>query len=187
MKFLDRVLQQWRIRKVRRYLPAGCRVLDIGCAGSALLHTVPGLGEYVGIDPGLDASIRTEKALLIKGWFPADLPQMPPFDVITLLAVFEHIPPSAQAEVARACAALIKPSGQLLVTVPSAWVDRILDVLEFARLVDGIAIEQHYGFDSRRTPAIFSAAGLTLVKWKRFQLGLNNLFVFRRTEPPACA
>jgi hypothetical protein len=48
------------------------------------------------------------------------------------------------------------------------------------RLVDGMAFEEHYGFDVRTTPAVFTPHGFALIVRRRFQLGLNNLFVFRR-------
>ena len=99
-----------------------------------------------------------------------------------MLAVLEHIPPAQYERLARECAAHLRPGGYLLITVPSAIVDRILDVLHWARLIDGMALEEHHGFTASQTPAIFAGKGLELVKRKRFQLGLNNLFVFRRRQ-----
>jgi hypothetical protein len=75
---------------------------------------------------------------------------------------------------------MLTPGGCLLVTVPEQVVDRILDVLTLLRLVDGIAIEQHYGCDPRKTEAVFSAGGLPLLVWRNLQFRLNNLFVFER-------
>jgi len=182
VKPLDRLLQRWRIRKVLPYLSGKCRLLDVGCAGGPILCAAPGVSEYVGIDPGVEEPAQTGNALFFRGWFPHDLPELPPFDVITMLAVLEHIPETQQADVAEACSRLLKPGGHLLITTPSPVVDDILAVLKFLRLVDGIAIEQHYGFKPSRTPGVFSAAGLTLVEWSRFQLGVNNLFVFRKPK-----
>ena len=180
MKTLDRILQNWRIDKVRPYLRPGARVLDIGCADGALFRRQPGLGAYVGMDPALAQPRDEPPVRLIRGVFPDDLPGREPFDAITMLAVLEHIPPAQYERLARECAAHLKPGGYLLITVPSALVDRILDALHWARLIDGMALEEHHGFTAGRTPSLFSATDLELVARKRFQLGLNNLFVFRR-------
>ncbi len=48
-----------------------------------------------------------------------------------------------------------------------------------------MSLEQHYGFDPRKTPAIFSVDGMVLVKARRFQFGFNNLFVFEKRAEPA--
>ncbi|MCX5685204.1 MAG: class I SAM-dependent methyltransferase, partial [Planctomycetota bacterium] len=182
VKFLDRLLQRWRIRKVLPYIAHGCRLLDVGCAAGPLRYAAPCVAEYVGIDSGVEEPAQTGNALFFRGWFPDDLPKLPPFDVITMLAVLEHIPEEKQADVAEACFRLLTPGGHLLITTPSPVVDDILAVLKFLRLVDGIAIEQHYGFKPSRTPGIFSAVGFTLVEWSRFQFGVNHLFVFRKPK-----
>jgi 2-polyprenyl-3-methyl-5-hydroxy-6-metoxy-1,4-benzoquinol methylase len=72
MKTTDRLLQQWRIAKIRPYVKPGASVLDIGCADGALLRCVPNLGGYVGLDPARDASQALPHGALIKGYFPAD-------------------------------------------------------------------------------------------------------------------
>jgi len=181
MKPIDRFLQRWRINKVRPYLSQGSRVLDIGCFDGVLSKQVTGLGEYVGIDPDTESQVQNEKAQIIKGWFPNDLPDARPFDAITMLAVLEHIPTEQQKPFAENCAKYLKAGGYLLITVPSPIVDRILDVLMFLKIVDGMETEQHYGFDVRQTPSIFSSAGLRLIAARKFQVGLNNLFVFQKT------
>ena len=180
MRALDRVLLDWRIRKIRRYLAKGASVLDVGCGTGAVSCRAPDLGRYVGIDPDLEASSQEGHNRFIRGLFPEDVPDGGLFDVILMLAVFEHVPPDQQAPVAQACARLLKAGGRVVMTVPSPKVDEILHLLIRMRLVDGMEVEQHHGYDARRTPDIFSAAGLTLVQWKRFQLGLNNLFVFQK-------
>ncbi len=180
MTFLDRLLQQWRIAKARPFIARGARVLDIGCSDGALLRNVPGIGEYVGIDPELRATPHDGRMSLVRGFFPADLPASAPFDVVTCLAAFEHVPDAEQTTFARACFDALAPGGILVLTVPDPLVDRILDVLTALRLVDGIEIHQHHGYDVRRTPDTFRAAGFEAVAHRRFQLGLNNVFVFRR-------
>ena len=79
------------------------------------------------------------------------------------------------------CGRLLKPGGYLVITVPSPMVDPILNLLKFIRLVGAVSLVQHYGFDRRQTPSIFCVATLALVKVKKFQRGLNNLYVFQKS------
>ena len=68
----------------------------------------------------------------------------------------------------------------MIITVPSARVDHILAVLKFFRLIDGMSLEGHHGFDVRETTRIFDSPGFRLIHNHRFELGLNYLFVFER-------
>lgn len=181
MTSLDRFLQRWRFRKVRPYLRSTSRVLDIGSADGALYRYHPDVAAYVGIDPDASApGPLAPRARVVRGLFPDAIAEEAPFHVIAMLAVLEHVPPEAQGPLAAACARHLAPGGVLVITVPSPVVDRILDVLASLRLIHGMAMEQHYGFDATRTPAIFSAPGLRLCVARRFQLGVNNLFVFEK-------
>lgn len=177
MKAFDRTLQRWRINQVSPHIPLGARVLDIGCSDGELFEQVPGIIDGVGIDPLLTPKTDV-RYKLVRGWFPDELPNDHPFDVIALLAVLEHIPPDKQEEFAHQCAARLKPHGRLVVTVPSPLVDHILHFLRLIRVVDGMAMEQHYGFDATLAGRLFERAGLRLVRHKRFELGLNHTYVF---------
>src|SRR5262249_8766559 len=103
-----------------------------------------------------------------------------PFDAITMLAVLEHVPAEQQPQWALACARLLKPGGYLVITTPSAMVDPILSLLKSIRLIDGMSLEEHYGFDPRCVPSVFSVGEMKLVKARKFQLGFNNLYVFQK-------
>ena len=180
MKATDRMLQRWRISKASRFLRPGMRVCDIGCADGSLFHLVAGLKGGVGIDPeAKPRQIGTNS--LVAGLFPTALPDdRKKFDAITLLAVLEHIPTEHQAKLAFDCFEALAPGGHLLITVPSPAVDHVLKVLSALRLIHGMNLDQHYGYDIKQTPIIFGNAGLELMRTEKFQLGLNNFFAFRR-------
>jgi SAM-dependent methyltransferase len=180
MKTFDRFLQQWRVRVARPWIRAEDRVLDVGCADGVLGRTILGVREYVGVDPDAPALPSRPGFRVIRGAFPDCLTDREPFDVITMLAVLEHVPLSAQASLAAECLRRVSPGGLLVITVPDPAVDRILQVLQAIRFIDGMETGQHYGFDPRRTGDLFASAGFEIVLHRRFQLGLNNLFVFRR-------
>ena len=135
----------------------------------------------MGIDMDVMRSIDLPLGVeLMEGKFPDSLPGGDSFDVVTALAVIEHVPDGGLTEWVDACADQLNIRGWLIITVPSPLVDRILGVLLFLRLADGMALEGHHGFDPRQVPMIFGRR-FSLVKHRRFQLGLNHLFVFRKT------
>lgn len=179
MRWLDRRLQAERIRRVVPYA-SGARVLDIGCADGALFRSldeklVGGVG--IDMDP---VPASTPKYRYVRGAFPAALPPGDPYDLVVALAVVEHIPEKDQPAFAAACLAALRDGGRVVITVPSSRVDDLLRVLKAVRVVDGMADHQHYGFNPVHSIAAFEGAGFKLERHSQFQLGLNNLFVFRK-------
>jgi len=181
VKYLDRVLQLWRIRKAAAFIEPGVAVLDIGCADGALFRFLPHNGDSAGVDPDLEEPVNSiPNVQFYAGFFPDVLPPARKFDVITMLAVLEHIPADRLNILARDCAAYLKHGGKLIITVPSPLVDYLLAVLKWLRIVDGMSLEQHHGFEVESTPDVFLPHGFDLLVRKSFQLGLNHLFVFER-------
>jgi 2-polyprenyl-3-methyl-5-hydroxy-6-metoxy-1,4-benzoquinol methylase len=182
VKALDRVLQRWRIAKAAPYVPHGARVLDVGCADGALFRVLARrVAGGIGIDPDLSIDKSPPSSVrFVRGHFPEDLHTDERFDVITILAVFEHLDEAAQRRAAAACAALLRPGGRVVLTVPEPVVDRIVHVLARFGLLAGMALHEHHGFEARVTPERFASTDFVLERHDRFQLGVNNLFVLRR-------
>jgi SAM-dependent methyltransferase len=178
MKAGDSFLQRWRVRKAAAHIRRGSRVLDIGCSDGALFRLLHGrIRTGIGIDP--DAVPQdSARFKFIKGSVPGALPATETFDCITLLAVLEHIEPKQQEVLAERCVAMLRPGGRVICTVPSPAVDRLIHLGQRIRVLDGMAAHEHYGFEPSQTIRLFTQSGLVLHKSRRFQLGLNHLFVF---------
>lgn len=184
MKGLDRYLQNVRIKKAASFIKKNDNVLDIGSVDGVMFEKWRGvIGKSIGIDPTLKSKVETDLYTLYPGYFPEACPQDQTFDAITLLAVLEHIPTQAQDQLAIDCHKFLKPGGRLVITVPSPQVDMVLAILLKLKLIEGMSLEEHYGYKPEHTEMIFTMPRFKLLHKETFQFGLNNLFVFERVEP----
>ena len=180
-KLIDRILERLRFAKAKSCIPKGTRLLDIGTGDGAFLRFINGhVRSALGIDPLITTPFASEKYTLLPGTFPHDFEADTLFDVITMLAVVEHIPHSQLHKIANACYNVLTPSGRIIITAPHPFADKILNGLKFIRLIHGLSLEQHYGFDPQDLPHIFKQG--KLIKMQRWELGLNYLFVFEKCE-----
>ncbi len=110
----------------RLELPAvsSARILEIGCGCGGNLGMLRHFGRTCGIE--LDEFARRHAAActgieILPGSLPGPLPVRPgSFDLVCLLDVLEHVEDDAAA--LAAAAALVRPGGHLLLTVPAyAW------------------------------------------------------------------
>jgi cyclopropane fatty-acyl-phospholipid synthase-like methyltransferase len=179
MTALDLYLQNQRIKKASQWISPTDRVLDIGCGDGALLRGRPPHPlQHLGIDRSLAEPISaTGFRIETCSW---DQAQISPhsFDAIVLLAVWEHIPPNQQPLLCAKIKEWLKPGGKVILTIPHAWVDTILWFLQKARMVDGMHVEEHYGYAISDTRPCFERAGFQFLDHTPFQWHLNHLFVF---------
>lgn len=180
MKQLDNYLRDARVKRALRWIPAGSRVLDVGCFDGRLFDRLGSrLAFGVGVDTAIGEPVRSDRYELMTGAFPQVHLGDGPFDVVTFLAVLEHVPSGEIDRWAHTCRALLVPGGRVVATVPSPAVDRILDVAIRLRIMDGMEAEQHHGVAPDDIVTAFRRAGFEVVTAQRFQAGLNNLFVLR--------
>jgi SAM-dependent methyltransferase len=110
------------VGQITAHLPAGYRVLEVGCGtGNVLraLETVCDRGVIVGMDlfiEGLRYARRRARAPLVQGDMHTP-PFQAVFDLIGLFDVLEHLPDDMR--VLRDLHAMLVPGGALLVTVPA--------------------------------------------------------------------
>jgi SAM-dependent methyltransferase len=174
---MDRLLQNWRARKARPWVPRGARVLDIGChQGEFLRGLGDSIGPSIGIDPLAHPEVGEHYRILTDAFHEPTAFTDESFDVVVLLATLEHI--RDKEPLARECRRLLSPGGRVIVTVPTPFVDSIVALLCCLRLADGMSLEEHHGFEPVETSTIFAQHGFELEHSGSFQLGLNRIFVF---------
>jgi SAM-dependent methyltransferase len=179
MRRFDYILQEWRARMARPWIPAGANVLDIGCFQGEFLQSMGNrIGRSIGIDP-LARPVESERIQLLPELFREPMPfPDASFDAIVMLATLEHI--QDKNPIGRESYRLLRSGGRLIITVPSKAVDHIMDILCRLRIADGLCLEEHHGYDPNDTPRVFAPHGFALERSRRFQLGLNHLFVLSK-------
>jgi len=183
VKRLDIYLRDVRFAKAKPFVRQDDVVLDIGCEDGALFESLRGvIKRGIGVDPVLAQKLETSLYTLYPGMFPQAVPDGEKCDVITMLAVLEHIPPAEQARLGQRCHDFLNPAGRVVITVPSPRVDQILHVLRALHLVQAETLHEHYGFKIDETAHLFTRPLFRVLHTRKFQLGLNNLFVFERLQ-----
>jgi 2-polyprenyl-3-methyl-5-hydroxy-6-metoxy-1,4-benzoquinol methylase len=181
MAFLDRYLQKIRFSKVEKFIKPEFKLLDVGSENGDLFDYLnKNVKEYVGIDLKSEP-VTNNNFTLVKGNFPDDLLSTHNnFDAVVMLAVVEHLNETALKSLSLTCSNILKPGGLLLMTIPSPLVDFILVILRMFRFVDAETLHEHHGFKPGDIKKIISNEYFILVQFKKFQLGLNNFYVFQK-------
>lgn len=176
---LEPLLRRMRMRRVMPYVrqyPA-CHLLDVGCGANATL--LRALEAHVGSGTGVDfkaPDLHSDKLRTVSLRLDRALPFADAsFDLITMLAVLEHLDhPQA---ILNECARLLRPGGGLLLTVPSWHAKPVLQFLAFQLGVvsrDEIADHKRY-FDRADLYAMFQTVpDMQIVSHHYFQWRFNN-------------
>lgn len=124
------------------------RILDIGCGSFPYFLSNTNFKEKYGIDGYIHAGLikKNEKTILLKQMnieennFPFSNNF---FDVITLLAVYEHINHHNLNHVLKEVYRVLKKNGNLIITTPSSFSAPLLQLFSRIGLVSSIEIGDH--------------------------------------------
>jgi SAM-dependent methyltransferase len=145
---LETWLAKQRARVVDQLIPSVARsgrLLDVGCGAYPFFLAHTDFREKVGIDYAVEKidddsitlmtyDLRRETTLPFENDF---------FDVVTMLAVFEHIEPDRLSGVLSEIRRVLKPGGLYILTTPAKWTDKLLRAMAGLGLVSRQEIEDH--------------------------------------------
>jgi SAM-dependent methyltransferase len=184
---LEGLLANLRARKANSFIKEkyrSGRILDIGCGTYPYFLINTDFKEKHGIDPSLKFSALgkenlslqvldiTKNKLVFKDNY---------FDVITMLAVFEHIDASKMNFVLSEIKRVLKPNGILIMTTPPPWSDKLLHLMGKIGLISAEEIHEHKThYSMGKIVDILKESGFKKnnVKSGYFELGFNMWFKY---------
>lgn len=182
---LEPILRWMRIQRVLNYISRSSIVLDVGCGQSAtflkaISHRIK---QGFGVDMKTNAcQVRNIKILKLK--FDHCLPfSNSSFDVVTMLAVLEHI--EDEEQILQEIYRVLVPGGRLIITVPSVWSQPILEFLAYRlSVVSEAEIRDHKKYYNRKRleKVLIDEIGFKTFHHQYFQLWMNNFCTVTKKE-----
>jgi SAM-dependent methyltransferase len=158
------------------------RILDIGCGSYPMFLLRTDFREKYGVDRALGAEqvgVYEQDGVTLCHQDVESLERLPFedgfFDVVTMLAIFEHIDPPRLHALLQEILRLLRPGGVYIMTTPAAWTDRLLRVMAAVRLVSAHGVAEHKaGYTHGRIRDVLRQAGFSeRVRCGYFEMGVN--------------
>ena len=170
------------------------RILDIGCGSYPLFLSLARFGDRVGLDR-IPEEIKEQWAAHGVRLLDHDVEQdatLPyaaeSFEVVTMLAVFEHRSPDTLLAGLKEVHRLLKPGGQYIMTTPARWTFHLLRAMARLGLLSSDEIDEHHKtYGHREIRSFLEKAGFEpdCIRLGHFEAGLNNWGVAVKSAPAA--
>jgi SAM-dependent methyltransferase len=162
------------------------RILDIGCGSYPAFLRGTRFAERFGLDRVAIADIN-EAGLKLVEYDIADRSGLPFesgfFDVVTMLAVFEHLETQSLRSLLQEIRRVLRPGGTYVMTTPVRWTEGILKVMSRLRLVSDEEVSEHKAqYSHAEVVALLLDAGFVRqqIRHGTFELGMNLWAAARR-------
>ena len=162
------------------------RILDAGCGSYPYFLITTKFKEKYGIDPSVNLSLVKDLNVMLKK-NKISKKAVPfkdnYFDIVTMLAVFEHIDHNELIPVLKEIKRVLKKEGKLIITTPAPWSDKLLHKMAIVGLISSEEIHEHKHNHSKvKIEDILSSAGFEDKKIKSgyFELGMNMWFTAKK-------
>jgi 2-polyprenyl-3-methyl-5-hydroxy-6-metoxy-1,4-benzoquinol methylase len=192
---LEGFLAKQRAKMAEKLIPASSRegkILDIGCGTHPffLLNTLflekHGLDKNVRIEKTYSSS---EKGITVSN-YDIEAEKIIPyddnsFDVITMLAVIEHLTPNLVVERTKAIHRVLKPGGTFIITTPAFWTDLLLRAMAKFNIVSPVELQEHKAsYSHKEIRLLLNSAGFPdeHINHGYFELCMNLWITARKGE-----
>ncbi len=181
---LETFLARRRAETANRLIPAvyraGC-IADIGCGQHPYFLLNTSFSRKIGLDKVINQSLTDHPAAQGITFIAHDVEQdhnLPVeddcCDVVTMLAVIEHLEPRIVLPLLAEINRILKPGGRFILTVPAGWTDFILRIMARLKLVSGVEIQEH---KTTYTHKKISNILKTVFSEDRLKLGYFEIFM----------
>lgn len=155
------------------------RLLDIGCGSYPVFLLGTRFNERYGLDRVAPVDL-SDAGMTLVAHDVADGSGLPFergfFDVVTMLAVFEHLEPAVLARLLREIHRVLRPGGAYVMTTPARWTEEILKLMASLRLVSQEEVSEHKAtYLSREIGSLLVEAGFDAgrIRQGSFEAGMN--------------
>ncbi len=182
VNFVDIILENIRLNKIKKYIPKNSILLDVGCSYRfKLLKT---LKKKIKKGYGIDLEVNNHRQDNLV-FFNIDITKnkIPlknnSIDIIVMLAVIEHIvnPTNILSEMHR----ILKKNGTLLLTTPSPKSKPILEFgAKFGIFNKKEIFDHKLYYNKKKLFKVLKAANFKIIKYEYFQFGLNQAAICKK-------
>lgn len=185
--YLDYFLSRLRCQQANRLIQSqyrSGRILDIGCGTCPLFLLDTKFAYKYGLDQVVDSQSHARwqrDGIFFANYNLAENNAMPFeddfFDVITMLAVFEHVEPEKLIHQLREVRRILRNNGVFIMTTPAGWTAGILTAMAALRLISPVEIEEHKdAYTPAAILALYQKAGFSREKIKigYFEMFMNT-------------
>ncbi|HEX6938040.1 MAG TPA: methyltransferase domain-containing protein [Longimicrobiales bacterium] len=209
---LEGFLARHRARMANRLIPEelrGGRIVDIGCGSYPYFLSTTRFAHRFGLDrlasvgapaaegptpsgaagsaPGVAPGVQGPEGVTLIHHDLAGRTALPfddgSVDVVTMLAVFEHLDHDVLRHTLAEIRRILRPGGVYVLTTPAAWTDRLLRALARLGLVSAEEIEEHKdAYTHARIADLLAHAGFdrAAMRFGTFEFGMNLWATVRR-------
>jgi SAM-dependent methyltransferase len=157
------------------------RILDIGCGSIPYFLSNTKFREKFSLDQlSMPSEVQEKHRVRHFAYDMKTGPGLPfddgEFNVITLLAVVEHVEPEIAAKILQESYRALASGGVLIVTTPAAWSDGLLRAMAKLGLVSPEEIHEHaFAYSLPSLSVALGQAGFSIRKFKAgyFELWMN--------------
>jgi ubiquinone/menaquinone biosynthesis C-methylase UbiE len=162
------------------------RILDVGCGSYPYFLVTTQFKEKFGIDPSVNLSLIEDAGIILKK-IKINKNALPfknnYFDVVTMLAVFEHIEHNDLIAVIKEIRRVLRKDGVLIITTPAPWSDNLLHSMATVGLISSEEIHEHkHNHPKSKIENLLAEAGFEKSKIKSgfFELYMNMWFAAKK-------